>query len=558
VISWNSPPPMRSLASAANSAFGTHVVLDRAAEITPEALRWIWDGHLAIGKLNLLAGSPGTGKSGIAINLAAAVSCGSPECPLPDGSIPPHGHVILLANEDGVGDTIIPRLIAAGANMELVHIVRGTVANGRPRPFCADDCERLGTKIEQLQGVRLVIIDPITQLVTKNGNSNTDVRKALEPLIDLAEKHGFAILGVAHLAKGSQKRSPLERVAGSLAFGALSRIVHLTVRGESEDGDSNERVPALCALVRIKSNIGRDGGGFSYTVRSTSFNVGQQHFKSSFIRWEGRLCGSAKAILDAIENSAGGADGSSALTRAKAFLTEQLQDGPKPAALVQDLAEQAGISRATLRRAREDLGVVVEKLRNGAQASPWMWSQPGRDRPDPLAQGTPLLPGGPIASSIFDRGFQPLDGRFQFAQTMVRPTLSPATAPHHPVIGGVQAGEHHEYLAHHARDEHHKSDHLEHDEQVEHAGRVLHEAEWTDDTEADVDTFLDTDPAVDQGILATLIGECCGARTRLPDLLHADDDALEEIEEAAVRKHVHPGEHATYVRALSRSDWMYM
>ena len=234
MISWNGAPKVHAVASSTHSISNNRVLLDRAAEIAPQGITWIWGGHLAAGKLNLLGGSPGTGKSGIVINLAAAVSRGSAECPLPDGTISPQGHVVILASEDGVEDTIVPRLIASGANMDFVHIVRGTLVYGRSRPFGSEDCDKLSAELDKLAGVRLVIIDPITQMVRRNGNSNTEVRKALEPLIELAEKHGFAILGVAHLAKGSQKRSPLERVAGSFAFGALSRIVLLAVRGDAE------------------------------------------------------------------------------------------------------------------------------------------------------------------------------------------------------------------------------------------------------------------------------------------------------------------------------------
>lgn len=588
MISWNGAPGLRAIAAATHSIFDTRVLLDRAAEITPQAINWIWHGHLAAGKLNLLGGSPGTGKSGIVINLAAAVSRGSAECPLPDGSIPPQGHVVILASEDGVEDTIVPRLIAAGANMEFVHIVRGTVVHGRPRPFGAEDCDKLSAELDKLADVRLVIIDPITQMVRKNGNSNTEVRKALEPLIELAEKHGFAVLGVAHLAKGSQKRSPLERVAGSLAFGALSRIVLLTVRGDAEEDGEAGAAPAPCALVRIKSNIGPDGGGFSYSVRPACFGFGVQQFASSVISWEGRLTGSAKSILEGIEG-AGGLGGSSALAKAKAFLVQQLQGGPQPATLIQEHADEARISRATLRRAREDLGVVVERLRNGQQASPWMWSLPGSavsgavfgtdtmPPVGPMPPMGPIFPTGPFAPGPFNPGYPQAASPFHPAPLMPAFTsAAPMFAPQHglfPSTDHVRAGpvehiEHIEHIEHVGRVE--QVEHVEQHEQVEHGEEngeddweeeeplitVTYHLDFVDEPEDDTDALLEFSPAVDPLVLSELIEACHAARDMLPEMLKDDDHTLEGIEQSALAK-LAPADRTLYRTALNQSDWMF-
>lgn len=572
MISWNSAPALRAVAATTHSIFDNRVLLDRAAEIAPQAINWIWDGHLASGKLNLLGGSPGTGKSGIVINLTAAVSRGSAECPLPDASIPPQGHVVILASEDGVEDTIIPRLIAAGANMDFVHIVRGTVVHGRPRPFCAEDCDKLSAELDKLSGVRLVIIDPITQMVRKNGNSNTEVRKALEPLIELAEKHGFAILGVAHLAKGSQKRSPLERVAGSLAFGALSRIVLLTVRGEPEEDGAAGATPAPCALVRIKSNIGADGGGFSYTVRPAAFGFGLQQFKSSVICWEGRLTGSAKSILEGIEG-AGSSGGSGALAKAKAFLVEHLQGGSQPATLIQEQADAARISRATLRRAREDLGVIVERLRNGAQASPWMWSLPGSGGSGTSSGGPPVLPvgsmfaTGPVGPGVFNHGSQPGVALFHpapvapgFAHPMPMPARLPEVLPSVSESGHIEHLDHLDHLDHLEQDA--PDEQLEHLEQpvlASHATPYRGTSEDEDEDEDDEDE-APKHYAMESAILEQLIGKC---RTRYASASVASMDdhdflyTLGEIVTDTVRSAglEDSGEEKLYINAIEQSTW---
>lgn len=575
--SWNASHNSGAVAAATHSIFDNRVLLDRASEVPPQPINWLWDGHVAISKLNLLGGSPGTGKSGIVINMAAAVSRGSGECPLPDGTIAPQGHVVILASEDGVEDTIVPRLMAAGANMDFVHIVRGTVVYGRARPFSTEDCDKLGAELDRLSGVRLVIIDPITQVVRKNGNSNTEVRKALEPLIELAEKHGFAILGVAHLAKGSQKRSPLERVAGSLAFGALSRIVLLTVRGEPEEDDAaGGATPAPCALVRIKSNIGPDGGGFSYSVRPALFNYGPQQFRSSVICWEGRLTGSAKSILEGVEGSSG-SGGSGALAKAKAFLVERLQRGPQPATLIKEKAGSAKISAATLRRAREDLEVVVERQRNGEQASPWMWSLPGTAwsgppfGSGPVTPMGPMFPTGPFGPGPFNPG--PSAGGAPFHPTPFTGMdhgVSMLT-PHHglPVsdfsAGGhveqVEQVEHHEHHEQVAR--HEQVEQLEHVEQDGEDEEPLFTVVYDDDEEPDqeeivddADALLEFSPQVDPIVLSALIQQCCAQRDQLPELLKDDDNTLEGIEQSALAT-LPPGDRFVYRTALDQSDWMF-
>ena len=213
------------------------VQLIPASHIQIRPILWLWPGWLAAGKLHILAGSAGTGKTNIALFMAATISKGGfGGKRWPDYSFARVGHVVIWTGEDSVEETIIPRLKALGADLERVHILKGTEENGRAvRPFdFAKDIELLSNEMARLGDVKLVIIDSIVQAVAGDSNKNSEVRKALEPLVEKAEKHNCAIVGITHLAKGSKTKDPLDRVAGSMAFGAVARVVLVTAKVKSE------------------------------------------------------------------------------------------------------------------------------------------------------------------------------------------------------------------------------------------------------------------------------------------------------------------------------------
>ena len=232
----------------------------RASAIKSKLIPWIWQGWLAAGKLHILAGAPGTGKTNLLLFFAARISHGgeSGNC-WPDGSQIPSGNVVIWTGEDGIEDTIVPRLKALGANMEHIHILRGAEENNQKRPFnFARDIEILSDEMEKIGNVTFIGIDSLVQAVAGDSNKASDVRRALTPLVELAERRNCAITGITHLAKGGSKKAPLERVAGSLAFGAVARLVMVAAKIKSEP--PNDGIPGNCVLVRAKSNIGPDDG----------------------------------------------------------------------------------------------------------------------------------------------------------------------------------------------------------------------------------------------------------------------------------------------------------
>ena len=142
-----------------------------AAEIRPEKIDWLWRGRLARGKHTCIAGEPGTGKSQLTIAVVAAVTTGG-EWPCGEGRAP-LGNVIILSAEDGAADTIIPRLLAAGADLSRVHVV-SAVRNpdGSRRALnLQHDLDLLEKKIAEVGDVVLVVVDPVSSYLGKDRQS---------------------------------------------------------------------------------------------------------------------------------------------------------------------------------------------------------------------------------------------------------------------------------------------------------------------------------------------------------------------------------------------------
>lgn len=330
------------------------VEIVQAAALRPEPIRWLWPGWLACGKLHVLAGAPGTGKTTIAMDVAACVSSGRA---LPSGWLPRRSTVLIWSGEDDPADTLVPRLIAAGADLASVRFVGDVRDNDDRYPFDpARDVPKLAAALAGMDDVGLLIVDPLVFAVSGDSHKNAEVRRGLAPLVDLAVKTGAALLGITHYSKGTQGRDPLERVSGSLAFGALARIVLGTVKQEAE-----EEQPQRMMLARAKSNIGPDGGGFTYEIEQTELPGG---ITTSRIAWKGAVDGTARNLLTEIEqNDEGGDDAAS-------FLRSLLDHGSRAAKEIYREAEAAGFSRDQMKRAKRKLRVVAVKA--GMDAG-WVW-----------------------------------------------------------------------------------------------------------------------------------------------------------------------------------------
>jgi len=351
------------------------VILQRGDSITPEPIRWLWPGWLAAEKLHLLAGAPGTGKTTIAISLAATVTTGGR---WPDGTRAVLGRVAIWSGEDGLKDTLLPRMLAAGADMSKVLFVSGAMEGEEKRAFDpAIDIEPLRDAIVESGNVKLLVIDPIVSAVRGDSHKNAEVRRGLQPLLDLAADTGCALLGISHFSKGTTGRDPTERVTGSIAFSAAARVVMLTAKRKEEEAHAGgSRV-----ICRSKSNIGTDYGGFAYSLEQTEVK-GYPGIFASYVVWGEALEGSAREILAEVEAVPGSDDeGGGTLTDAKRFLSDLLAQAPLPVKSIKADADGAGYSWSTIRRAQNEIG--VEAIKEGMKAG-WVWRLPGQKSPKAL------------------------------------------------------------------------------------------------------------------------------------------------------------------------------
>lgn len=336
-----------------------------AADIKPEPIRWLWDGWLARGKLHIFAGQAGTGKTTIALALAATVTIGGR---FPDGTRAPIGNVLIWSGEDNAKDTLIPRLIAAGADLTRIHFIGDVQHGDETRSFDpATDISAMMLVAARIGDISLLIVDPIVNAVAGDSHKNGEVRRALQPLVDFGETLGCAVLGISHFSKGTNGKEPLERVSGSLAFGALARIVLATAK--INDGGTFKRI-----FCRAKSNIGLDHGGFEYDLSQKEID-GYKGVFGSYSVWGERVEGSARELLAETESN----NDEDEISGAEQFLKDELAAGPKSQKEIESECKGAGYSVATLRRAKKRLGIRSKKdgLKGG-----WYWSLPDPNSED--------------------------------------------------------------------------------------------------------------------------------------------------------------------------------
>ena len=374
----NASNPTKGKRTRGNSTQLQHTYISRrAADIKPEPIGWLWRQRIACGKLGLMAGQPGLGKSQLSIHMASRISVGGR---WPDGAVCPQGSVILISCEDDAADTIVPRLQAADANLECIHLLDWVVndsSDGDSSPQLFDISQHilaLHDMIESIGDVRLVIIDPISAYTgAVDSHKTSDVRGALAPLQQLAGETGAAVLLVSHLNKGSADANAMARVSGSGAFVAACRSAWL-VESDPKD-DTNERR----IFTPLKNNIGDDRTGFAYRTQGVTL---PSSIETSRVEFEPNpVTISASELLSGQqENDAE----SSTLSEAVDFLRQYLASGPKGALSTVKAGKEAAISERTLRRAKKQLNAKSKKSKVTSQ---WLWALPENSQDGQDGQG---------------------------------------------------------------------------------------------------------------------------------------------------------------------------
>lgn len=302
------------------------------ADLNPQPIAWLWKGWLAIAKLHILAGSPGTGKTTVALAFAATVTIGGI---WPDGTSCEAGNVLIWSGEDDPADTLLPRFLAYGGDRNRVFFISDISEDGKLRAFdLSKDIPKLFDAALLHGNVKLLILDPIVNAVSGDSHKNVEVRRDLQPVVDLAQKLRAAVLGITHFSKGTSNRDPGERVTGSLAFHALPRIVMVTsnIKGLAK---STEHI-----LMRAKSNIGPNGDGFNYALKHQELK-GHPGIETSIVEWGDPIQGSAQEVMS--DSPKGENCSKKAIDIAKEFLNLILVDGPRFCSDIYNLAKDEGI-----------------------------------------------------------------------------------------------------------------------------------------------------------------------------------------------------------------------
>ncbi|MFA5702624.1 MAG: AAA family ATPase [Advenella sp.] len=343
-------------------------IVKNAADLQPRGIEWLWKQWLPTGKLTILAGDGGTGKTTLLLGVIAILTTRGR---WPDGTLcEESGNVLIWSGEDDVEDTLLPRLIAMGADLERVHFIHGrTNENGEKEPFDpAEDVFLLKKTVAAVGGVKLMMVDPIMSAVKGDSNKANDVRRGLQAIVDFAVETKAAVIGITHFSKGTKGASPAERVIGSQAFTALARMVWVAARQE----EGEDRV-----LARAKSNISIDEGGVAYQItESVICDESDNPITTTRIDWKGLVVGSAREILNQVEmNEDNQVSGKSAFDEVCELIVDLLSGGPKSVQAVKAEIKAAGQAWRTAERVRSKLNI---KSRRGDEyrnedVKIWYW-----------------------------------------------------------------------------------------------------------------------------------------------------------------------------------------
>ncbi len=331
--------------------------LTKFSDVHPRQAQWLWPNWLPLGRLAVLDGDPGLGKSTLLFDLAARVS---KDGIMPDGSAGVSGGVIILNAEDDAVEVIQPRLVAAGADLERIfHLGEIDSGNGCRQARIPDDVPMLGRLIVD-RGARLLIIDPMAAfLAGAEVSSDQHIRRVLRQVSAMAQEHGCTVVCVRHLNKGDSANA-IYRGCGSIGVIGHARS-GLLVALDPEDEEAR-------ILAVTKCNMARRPTSLRFAV--------EDHQGVSRIAWRGTASYQANHLVERPLNAG------QRLRRQEAraceeFLRESLSGFAKPIQSIKAECGEAGFSLRTTERAAQSLGLVLTR-KYGLN----MWGMPGGGRRD--------------------------------------------------------------------------------------------------------------------------------------------------------------------------------
>jgi AAA domain len=344
----------------------------RMSDVKPEKVKWMWPRRLPLGKLVTFVGDPDVGKSTVCVDLTARVTTGKP---MPDELLAsvPLCSVVWMSAEDGLADTLRPRLDAAGADSELVHHLDAVWESMDPDDPESEMVKVMPTIPKHLPALEALVVDTEAKLVIVDvlfayldgrykASSDQDVRRALAPLAALAERTGACIILIAHIPKSQRSAgSAITATPGAMGIGGAARA-GIVAAVDPDDETGNTRV-----FARTKGNLAAPWPSMAYELLCSTCGEskceGNDH-GPAIVNWTGESRHNGSDLLVARQTD----DDKSALDEAVEWLEAVLHQ-PRLRSEIAKGARTEGISDITLKRAAKKLGVVSERDK-GLQGAP--------------------------------------------------------------------------------------------------------------------------------------------------------------------------------------------
>jgi hypothetical protein len=363
----------------------------RMSDVEAVPLRWLWPDKFPMGKVGLVTGIQGGGKSLLLIDLMARVTTG---VDWPDGTKNVHGPktVLLAASEDDANDTLKPRLMAAGADLSRVIKVEWSEGHERPKRRrdgkevgearkvkrslqLKDDAAKIKKLVQDNPEVALLVLDPLASYIGEaDTNKDTDMRPLFDALARVCQQTGLTVIGLMHLNKRSDVRAE-QKVQGASSVVGSARIVW-GVSHDSEDKSKHH-------FAFVKGNLNAGRSGLSFTIGTKLVDIRGEQIPYPFIVWGDKLDEDANDLLDEERQRQREGGGEKKIDMASLLLKSQL---PARARELFDKAEAEGISEKTLKRAKYRL-----KVESIQQAGAWWWYLPGT-KPEAKANSEEMIP----------------------------------------------------------------------------------------------------------------------------------------------------------------------
>ena len=318
-----------------------NAICEYYSNITAKPVDWLWYPYIPFGKLTIIQGDPGEGKSTFVLNLVSLLTNG---LAMPDGyRSRGNGVAIYQCAEDGMADTIKPRLEQAGANCKKVaYIIDDDIA------LTLED-GRIESAIRET-GASVFIIDPIQAFIPPDTDmqSATKMRTVLRGLASTAEKNHCAVILIGHMNKGSGAKS-LYRGLGSIDIAAIARSVLMISRDETR--------PGIRYMYPIKSSLAPEGPAVSFSFR-----------EGGGIEWQGQYDLNTAALTDSVTVKTTKRD------KARSKMLQLLEESDKPAKVIYESLAGLGVGSRTVEKVKKELQIKTYRTKGC-----WYWSLPKLD-----------------------------------------------------------------------------------------------------------------------------------------------------------------------------------